>query len=113
MITSEGSCLCKPCCLVVLGQEVRASRNTLSAAFSGLFGRRRGGGETAAASAGGGSHPSSSTSQPLSTVASIGGDHRNISEDEKISSETKQYAMAAVILEEWLHELAAIATEQV
>ena len=88
---------------------MRASRNTLSAAFSGLFGRRRGGGETAA----GGSHPTSSTSQPLSTSASVSGDHRNISEDEKISSETKQYAMAAVILEEWLHELAAIATEQV
>ena len=93
------------------GQEVRASRNTLSAAFSGLFGRRRGGGDTAAS--GGGSHSTSSTSQPLSTSASVSGEHRNISEDEKISSETKQYAMAAVILEEWLHELAAIATEQV
>ena len=53
------------------------------------------------------------TSQPLSTSASVSGEHRNISEDEKISSETKQYALAAVILEEWLHELAAIATEQV
>ena len=53
------------------------------------------------------------TNQPLSTSASVSGEHRNISEDEKISSETKQYAMAAVILEEWLHELAAIATEQV
>jgi len=92
-----------------IGQEVRASRNTLSAAFSGLFGRRRGGGDTAASS--GGSHPTPST-QPLSTSASVSGEHRNISEDEKISSETKQYAMAAVILEEWLHELAAIATEQ-
>ena len=30
----------------------------------------------------------------------------------KVSPETRQYAMAAVILEEWLHELSAIATEQ-
>ena len=57
--------------------------------------------------------PESNTGSPLSGSThdspSAGADKLPI---HRINPETRQYAMAAVILEEWLHELAAIAHEQ-
>jgi len=80
-----------------IGQEASRHRSSLSAALSSMFGRRR------SSNAGSDVNSSPSNSAPQSLTST---------ELDAPNAETKRHAMAAVLLEEWLLELAAIAQEQ-
>ena len=84
-----------------LGNEAgRATKNSLSSAFSSIFRTKKS------------SLPSSPINSTMSS--SMSSTKSSISEDplSRFDSEIRGYAMAAVVLEEWLQELAAIAQEQ-
>ena len=88
-----------------LGQEARATKNSFSAAFSSMFRRKS-------------DRMSYSETSPSSVVMSPQNDaisqqqRRSLQFTRRLSREVRQHALAAVVLEEWLQELAAIAQEQ-
>lgn len=85
------------------GQEARATRNSFSAAFSSMFRRKSGLTNTDSLPP----YHSSGEGSPSAPQA-----RRSVQFSRRLSREAKQLALAAVILEEWLQELAAIAQEQ-
>ena len=95
-----------------LGNEARATKNSITAAISSMF---RGGGSN--------SGKKSTTNSPINenrqSSSSLSTSSNTSSlptiltyEFSKFNAEVRRYALAAVILEEWLQELAAIAQEQ-
>lgn len=99
-----------------LGQEARATRNSLSAAFSSMFRTKKTSSNSGTASAAS-STDVTATNSPLNSSAGIDGHfspsgHRGSASYRSLSREVRQHALAAVLLEEWLQELAAIAQEQ-
>ena len=83
---------CHSLYLVLVGQDARATKNSISAAFSSMFRRKQ-----------------PSTSSPTSSLHDTPMSEKTL---RNITPEARQFALAAVLLEEWLHELAAIAHEQ-
>ena len=90
------------------GQEARATKNSFSAAFSSMF-RRKSGMPSDSASVVGLSSQYPETSSPVNVGSQ---QRRSIQFSRRLSREVRQHALAAVVLEEWLQELAAIAQEQ-
>jgi hypothetical protein len=89
-----------------LGQEARATKNSFSAAFSSMFRRKSGMSQFESSH-----NVSLSASHESSPVASQQ-QRRSLQFSRRLSREVRQHALAAVVIEEWLQELAAIAQEQ-
>ena len=85
--------------IIISGQDARATRNSFSAAFSSMFRRRSGG------------LAQSESSHNVASPESASQQRRSMQFSRRLTREVRQHALAAVILEEWLQELAAIAQE--
>lgn len=103
-----------------IGQEARAHKSSFTAAFSSMFRSRK---TTPHSSPGPASFNSSSMSSPPNSLAQSESHSSSLTESlhnsynhhgggHNLSKEVRSQALAAVILEEWLLELAAIAQEQ-
>jgi hypothetical protein len=77
------------------GSDPRSSRSSITAAFSSMFKRRP---------------PADTLPSYLSGTDSSG--QQKHPQGRRLGREVRQLALAAVVLEEWLQELAAIAQEQ-
>eukprot|EP00095_Tigriopus_kingsejongensis_P002016 maker-scaffold419_size176504-snap-gene-0.35 protein:Tk02016 transcript:maker-scaffold419_size176504-snap-gene-0.35-mRNA-1 annotation:"upf0518 protein gk23746-like isoform x4" len=101
-----------------LGQEARAHKSSITAAFSSMFRSKRTSSSgrlppSPNVSPGPASFGSSSLSSPPNSLRlEPHAHHEPSSPDSHLSGEVRSQALAAVILEEWLLELAAIAQEQ-
>ena len=79
----------------------RATKNSLTSAFSSIFRTKK--------------QTSTNPNSPVNHTMSSSKSNNSLTLEEPLArfgSEVKGYAMSAVILEEWLQELAAIAQEQ-
>jgi len=98
-----------------LGHEARATKNSITAAISSMF-RGPGGGSSSGSKKNSPINQSKQTAENVnkSSVSNTSSSSFNslTFEFSKFNIEVRRYALAAVILEEWLQELAAIAQEQ-
>lgn len=115
-------------CLLLPGQEARSHRSSLTAAFSSMFRSKRSSASSTTSTPNTSitsspslqampvSSPSSLLDQSLdsttsSVISSSMSTSLSSSPYKQLSREVRQHALAAVLLEEWLQELAAIAQE--
>ena len=97
------------------GHEARATKNSITAAISSMF-RGPGGGSSSGSKKNSPINQSKQTAENVnkSSVSNTSSSSFNslTFEFSKFNIEVRRYALAAVILEEWLQELAAIGKQK-
>ena len=101
--------------LLLSGHEARATKNSITAAISSMF-RGPGGGSSSGSKKNSPINQSKQTAENVnkSSVSNTSSSSFNslTFEFSKFNIEVRRYALAAVILEEWLQELAAIGKQK-